>query len=245
MPQIRCPACANTRTHPSLSKNSYQLFECADCGHLFVSPIPTQELQALYTTAPYMDSARVAREPNPKFRERAAAIAALRPRGRVLDVGCAFGNFLMAAREHGLDAEGIELNPRTAKRAEAQGFAVVVGTMEDNTLPSGRYDAVHLGDVIEHVPEPDSFILACRRVFRPGGVLVVSTPRNDSAFARLTRRLHPLVPWSHATPPHHLQQFSLRSLHALLRRCDFEPRALIREAIPFGYELRATGLWEP
>jgi SAM-dependent methyltransferase len=56
-------------------------------------------------------------------------------------------------------------------------------------LPKAHFDAVIMLHVIEHIPDPAESVREIRRVLKPGGVLVVETPRFDSlAFKLLGRR---------------------------------------------------------
>ena len=72
----------------------------------------------------------------------------------LLDVGAHAGRFLRLARGAGWDAEGLELNPKTAAyAAQVSGAPVHQGNIHTFT-PARCYDAVTLTDVLEHVPRP-------------------------------------------------------------------------------------------
>lgn len=124
-------------------------------------------------------------------------------RGTVLDIGCTVGTFLQAAKDAGWTPAGIEPNPQTAKTARERGFTVHEGFFDEEMaarLP--KFDAVHMGDVIEHVLEPVALMKLVRRVLKPGGLLFVATPDIDSFMAR---RLQ-------IKPREHLVYFTTRSL---------------------------------
>jgi len=124
-------------------------------------------------------------------------------KGAVLDIGCTVGTFLQAAKDAGWEATGIEPNPLTAKAARARGFTVHEGFYDEAMaarLP--KYDAVHMGDVIEHVLDPVELMKLVRRALKPGGVLFVATPDIDSFVAS---RLQ-------VKPREHLVYFTTRSL---------------------------------
>src|SRR3989442_7539936 len=100
---------------------------------------------------------------------------------RLLDVGAHTGRFLHLAREAGWDAEGIELNPRTAAYAAARtGLPVHQMNAQALTDRGRRYDAVVLTDVLEHIPEPVDLLTALASVSKPGGVIVVKVPCGPS-----------------------------------------------------------------
>lgn len=245
-----CPICGSDREVAALiEKDGWPLLRCGSCDHLFVHPRPTdEELSLLYSfESGYQASAgarvRAGGAAIPeKFRVRVRQIARHRPAGALLDVGCSFGGFLSVAREQGFDTHGVEVNPDTAAIAQEAGLCVRTGTLDQARFPDERFDVVHLGDVIEHVPAPEELLAEVRRVLRRDGLLVIATPNHAALFPRagllLQRALG--VPWSHATPPHHLHQFSTRSLERLLQRVGFDPLEACYAPSELGYELRAT-----
>lgn len=241
-----CPVCkSDAAVAFSLRKSDCDIQHCADCDHFFVSPVPDDEaLRQLYTAeAGYMaheDGGE--REFSPKFARRLEHIRGLRQGGRILDVGCAAGDFLILASRAGFEVQGVEMNPDTAALARAAGIPVEIGALEEAPLREGSFDIVHLGDVIEHVSDPASLVRQARRMLAPGGLLVVTTPNHDAFFPRATYALYRWlrVPWSHPTPPFHLQQFSRRSLARMLEDQGFRQRDVYYESVGIGYEIRAT-----
>lgn len=136
-------------------------------------------------------------------------------KGRLLDVGCALGDFVAAAVEAGWDAEGVEISAYAAAEARARGLAVRSGTLEELRLPDASYDIITLYDVIEHVADPLATLHEIRRVLKPGGLLHIVTPNVGGLQARLLGR-H----WYHYKPGEHLAYFSPRTLRALVERTD-------------------------
>ncbi len=142
-------------------------------------------------------------------------------RGRLLDVGCAGGDFLCAAREAGFAVCGIELNPLSSEHARTQHRLPVVTRrleeiadltdLQDSTSQRGLFSAIHLGDVIEHLPEPQLALSHLHRGLAANGVLSISTPD----FARPVTRLLQIK------PEEHLSLFSRLSLTRLLRAGGF------------------------
>lgn len=106
--------------------------------------------------------------------------------GRLLEIGCACGFLLVAARERGWTAQGVEMSAWASGYArETLGLAVHTGTLEAAALPAGHFDAVVLADVIEHLVEPRATLAEIHRVLRPGGRLLLLTPDVGSLMARL------------------------------------------------------------
>jgi ubiquinone/menaquinone biosynthesis C-methylase UbiE len=105
-----------------------------------------------------------------------------------LDVGCGRGFFAAALREKlpGLRCYGLELSPGLADQAERQGITVFRKDIVDGIpLPDDSVDLAFMGEIIEHVFDPDTCLLAVRRVLKSGGTLIVTTPNLASWTNRI------------------------------------------------------------
>lgn len=158
--------------------------------------------------------------------ERADMLAML-PQGigRLLDVGGGEGAFARAAaRERGVEAWLLEPDPAAAARARAGGLSVIEARLEDvGDGHDGRFDVVTLLDVLEHLDDPRAGLAAIRRLLRPAGMLLVSTPNvghwplvRDLAAGRFDYLPVGSLCWTH------LRFFTEGSLRQLLRDAGFE-----------------------
>src|SRR5437899_10146643 len=122
---------------------------CPDCRTLFVDPRPPDALVAeIYSVEQDTGPAqRLGELLVHRGRRRARALAGLGAR-RVLDVGCADGEFLDALRDQGLEAEGVEPGPAGAA-AQARGHRVHRCWIQQMNGPPDAYDAVALWEVLE------------------------------------------------------------------------------------------------
>ena len=151
---------------------------------------------------------------------------------RLLDVGAHAGRFLHLACEAGWEAEGIELNPRTAAYAAAR-TGLPVHQMNAHALADGRrsYDAVVLTDVLEHIPEPVDLLATLAKLTKEGGVVAVKVPCGSSQVVK--ERVRAAVTSHRVTLADnlvHVNHFSPRSLELALSRSGFEPS--VRAAAP-------------
>jgi ubiquinone/menaquinone biosynthesis C-methylase UbiE len=113
-----------------------------------------------------------------RLRKVLAQCERVRP-SSLLDVGCGRGFFASALREKLPDVRcyGVELSPGLADQAERSGMTVFRTDVADGVpLPDDSIDLALMGEVIEHVFDPDACVLAVRRVLRPGGMLIITTP---------------------------------------------------------------------
>jgi len=113
-------------------------------------------------------------------------VAAHKPHGTLLDVGCGHGVLLDEAHKRGYDATGLELSAVSARHArEDYGLDVREVALESFDPGDKRFDVVMLADVIEHLENPVSALDRCFELLADGGVLCVVTPDPSSRTARL------------------------------------------------------------
>jgi SAM-dependent methyltransferase len=103
----------------------------------------------------------------------------------VLDVGCGSGDRLLVMKEAGLVPAGIEITAAADYARERLGLDVRRGTLESARFEDGRFRAVTLYNVLEHVHDPRSVLAEARRVLAAGGWLAVQAPNARSGQARL------------------------------------------------------------
>lgn len=99
---------------------------------------------------------------------------------RLLDVGCSSGPFILAARDFGVEAEGVEPSSGPARTAIQSGLKVYQGYLKDIHLPEESFDVITLFEVLEHLRDPLSLVKECHRILCTSGLLVIRTGNTDS-----------------------------------------------------------------
>ena len=97
---------------------------------------------------------------------------------RVLDIGCGGGRLgeSLKARQP-VHVTGVDMVETAANAARTRLDEVFVGDIERIDFPSGSFDAVICGDVLEHLRDPSAFLLhRLRGWLKPDGVLITSIP---------------------------------------------------------------------
>ena len=135
---------------------------------------------------------------------------------RLLDVGCGNGDFLANARDAGWDVVGVDPDPKAVAAAKQRGLDASVGSVELYAGEPGRFDAISLSHVLEHLHEPLPFIRAVHRLLKPGGVLFIDTPNIEGRGARRWGRN-----WRGLETPRHLVLFSRQGLVGMLQAGGF------------------------
>jgi len=104
-------------------------------------------------------------------------------RTRVLDVGCAYGGFLVAFAERGARVTGIERDERYVRlavenvRQHGLDADIVLGdATAAHPAFRGRFDLITANDVVEHVPRLETFLANLREWLAPGGAVYLEIP---------------------------------------------------------------------
>lgn len=226
----RCPVCDATRSRSRFSVRTTSVFtfhECASCGLAFAWPRPSAaELAELYGADYFANEAGFGYadyaigKVNAERMWTNVSIWSSRPfdsdHRRMLDIGCASGEFAASAARHGWEAWGCEPSP-LADSAREKGVRVV-SELTDDALPVRDFGLVTAFDVIEHLLDPMDLLRHSRRLVAEDGLLLVETANWDSLGRRLKGPR-----WAQVSPPEHINFFDGGSLVRALQVAGFDP----------------------
>jgi SAM-dependent methyltransferase len=198
------------------------IVRCQNCGHRQVDPMPPDAvLENAYADAAsddYVEEEAGQRETARRALTRIESHLQPAPTNgsgarRLLDLGCWVGFLLAEAEQRGWDAVGVE--PSLFASAYARHrleLEVHTGDLLTTPLPLGHFDAIVMGDVIEHLPRPADALARMAALLRPGGIAWMALPDAGSLVARGLRARW----WS--VIPTHVQFFTRASIRTLLER---------------------------
>lgn len=106
----------------------------------------------------------------------------------IVDIGCGDGaaTSLAARVNPGHRIVGLDWSADALRHAQSRGLTLLRAEVEPAALPiaSGRADVVIMSELIEHLIDPDSALEEARRVLKPGGTLLLSTPNLAAWYNR-------------------------------------------------------------
>jgi SAM-dependent methyltransferase len=217
------------RGHRLAHVKGHDILECHPCGFRHAVPLPDPAaLEQAYRETYYA-------EEKPTFLNHAGEDQAwaelaqtdrleiferlLEPsRRRLLDIGSGPGFFLKTAQTRGWNVTGIEPSRQAAAHARGLGVNIVEGFFNaESAAALGRFDVVHMNNVLEHIPDPIALVSLARDLLDPGGVVCINVPNDFSPFQLAARAAQNSREWWLA-PPHHLNYFDFASLTGLVER---------------------------
>ena len=231
---ISCNLCGSDDFKTLYRINGTTVVKCRKCNLIFVNPRMSQESLVQVYENDYFH--RKVYEPNSKefygyvdylsdrtniiktFERVFRHIENYKTKGKLLDVGCAFGFFLDLARKKGWDAVGTELSSRGCSYARDKlNLFVHQNTLSGVVLSPEDFDLVTMFDVIEHLPDPLAGLCKINRSMKRDGLLAVTTADADSLLARIlgpkledVRRIN-----------EHLYIFSRKTIKDMLEKAGF------------------------
>jgi len=175
------------------------MVRCDDCGLVFLNPQPSdEELARIYSANYFLGSdSEAGRKTVSQIKQATAQLYLSEIRhyhgsakGRLLEVGCGEGDFLVSAESEGWQVTGVEYSFSACERARQRlkNGEVHCGELESARLATDQFDLCIISDVIEHVRSPRDFLQEIHRVLKPGGTLFIATPSIDSWSARVMQQ---------------------------------------------------------
>jgi 2-polyprenyl-3-methyl-5-hydroxy-6-metoxy-1,4-benzoquinol methylase len=178
--------------------------------------------------------------------------------GTLLDIACGPGLLGGVMARRGWNVVGVELAEPLAKAARERITPVCadVGTAGLPFAPE-RFDVAFAGEIIEHIVDTDGFLAEMRRVVRPGGAVIITTP-NLASFENRVRLLLGRYPkWVEfrGGGEGHVRAYTAATLQEQLVDHGFAVRAVTGNWVPFLPQhlvddvrlplLARTGVWFP
>jgi SAM-dependent methyltransferase len=220
--------------HFSITDSHYgttaAIYKCPDCG--FLQCAEMAEVLSFYEKLEDQDYEAGRAERSLQSRGILDVLRRIQPGGRLLDIGAGTGMLVEQALQMGYRAEGIEPSQWLHSVARRRNLPVHLGTFPAPET-TGRFDAITLIDVIEHVPNPVELLRGIAANLADAGYAIIVTPDVGSLAARILKWR-----WWHFRIAH-IGYFDKRTLYRSLQRAGLRPVLLARP----GWFFTADYLW--
>jgi SAM-dependent methyltransferase len=221
-----CDLCGEAMNEPELTGPDFRvglsvpftLFKCQCCGLVSLQPQPSDlELAPHYPDWLWEDAIDDGTTRVSKFDPIIELLSRRHPEpGRLLDVGCGPGDFVLAVGTLHWQASGIEISRRQVEAGLRRGAALSVCEDFSHYTGAAPYDAITFNHVLEHVRSPRAYLQQARKLLKPDGTLIIAVPNYNS----LSRRVFGAY-WMHVDLPRHLFHFTPSTLTSLLESTGF------------------------
>jgi len=206
----------------------YYVLKCLHCGLVFVDPVPDMSYLATHYDESYYADWMAAQQTKrlKMWERRLKSIEKASQKGRLLDVGCATGDFLQQAQNSGWEIRGTEFSPYAAAYARDNLKAdIFCGHLVDAHYDDSFFDVVTFWHVLEHVTDPTGYLQEAHRILKPAGLLVVAVPNVNDYPMQIAYRIvkgRPLKLFSKDDREIHLFHFSADTLRTYLQKTGFD-----------------------
>jgi len=229
--KVNCPLCKSTSYRKIYPKIYKRVVLCDNCHLIYTNPrLKKKHLKHLYSEDYFHNSNSShfgyenylgdEKKIIKTFSKRIASIEKTShgKKGKLLDIGCATGFFLKAARDRNWDVEGVEISEFAAKYARKHfKFKIYQNDFLNLNLPNNYYDVITMWDVIEHLYHPRAALSKIYKLLKPNGLLIFSTPDVTSLPSKLTRDK-----WvGYKLSDEHLTYFSTNTAKHLIENSGF------------------------
>ncbi len=240
MNEPKCDLCGSKRYKSLCESQDYRffsteehfsLFECGDCGLVYLNPMLAKEEWAKFypKAAAYYPSFKhhgtlfgrgVDLVSRLLYLPRIFDIRRYKKSGKLLDIGFGTGYFLYFMKERGFDIYGVDTADEvcdfvSGKLGEKN--KIFNKELKDCNFGSDEFDLVTLLHVLEHLPDPMEHLQEIHRILKPDGVLMIEVPNIDSIAYKILGKY-----WFQLDIPRHVYHFSVKSLSAMLDKYGYK-----------------------
>lgn len=134
----------------------------------------------------------------------------------ILECGVTKGGVAELLSKEGANCFGVDVNPR-----KIDGVIIKQADLNDNIPDFGvEFDVVFAGEVIEHIFDDGKFIRDCRKVLKPNGLLIITTPNLGFIVNRLLMLFGKMPMFVYA--PYHYHIYNKKIIENLIKQEGFE-----------------------
>jgi SAM-dependent methyltransferase len=143
----------------------------------------------------------------------------------ILELGCGDGGFLSPLQQSGMEVCGVDFNLSANRKTDVPIIQADLAVFQ----AAKQYDCVAAFQVLEHLPDPRTFLVNMHRALNPGGLMLLAVPNQDGVYKFIPDLFKALD-----LPPHHVTRWTKRPLAFIGDWLKLEPVEFLTE--PLRYE---------
>jgi len=219
-------SCKIEKADADLPFDELNIVKCKNCGLVYVNPRPEylkDEVEKIYSKEYFDDMQKRDFSAASRWEWFYKWIDRYKREGKILDIGCATGDFLKTARDKGWDVYGVEASKIAVEIAkEKYGLDVINQNFEEAGFENNFFDVIVAGDILEHVDDPKGFLLKIHKILKPGGILCIAVPDFDGFHYQAGVLISRFNHKNYFVLPHHIYFFNFNSLSRYFKQLNFK-----------------------
>ncbi|MFH1198285.1 MAG: class I SAM-dependent methyltransferase [bacterium] len=216
-------------------RNKYQIVQCTKCDFYYVHPsidFSDDEWKQIY------DDGYFTKMTDWHYKERIRNLSNRLSRlnkaknsdsHNFLDLGSGEGLALVEGFSRGWNINGIDINDLRNKSTKNSSTKFITGKFLEVDYPDDFFDMIYMDSVLEHVTQPLNYILKIKKILKPGGVVYIGVPNEDSLFNKVkflvnmfTKKKSMSSKMNAFSSPYHINGFNKKSIEFFIRGAGFE-----------------------
>lgn len=202
----------------AFSPLTFNVMKCNNCGLVCLNPYPENLVK--YYDAHHKGSLEKDIFLFPLLLpNRVKKIKKLKTTGKIFDIGCGAGGFLLDMQKEGWDVYGCDIFPDICEKAKnVAGLKNIYnGDVLSLNLPENYFDVITLWHVLEHLAKPQDTLRKVNKLLKDDGILIIESPNFSSIQSKFFKSR-----WFPLELPRHIYHFSPKTVGKLLETVNFE-----------------------
>lgn len=178
----------------------YRLLRCKKCGLIFSSPILSEKaIRKLYRESrlTYEQEIESLKDTYGSYLQKTLQHSVKNP--KLLEIGGGNGFFLEKAKEMGLSKiYGVEPSQDAVNQARNDiKKNMIVDFFPSKKIKKASFDIICIFQTLDHIIDPNTFLLECRKALRNKGVILCIHHNTDGLSVKLLREKSPIFDIEH------------------------------------------------
>lgn len=218
-------------------KIHYQIVRCKKCGLVYSNPIlENKKIEKLYKKSTYTyghyesDLSETYKKYLTKF------LPLIKTKNTFLEIGCGNGFFLKEAKKMGFNkVYGVEPGIETVKMADKKiKKNIIIDIFKKGQFRKESVNLICLFQVLDHIPDPNGFLLECNKILTTGGAVLCINHNVDGLSAKLLAERSPIFDIEHT------YLYNKTTLPEIFRKNDYTIKKVfdVTNSYPLSYWLR-------